>query len=654
NIVAAYSAFRLGESIVFAMEYVSGDDLARLVKAKGPLSVAHATNFVYQAALGLEHAHEKGMVHRDVKPSNLMLCRQGDRAVVKILDFGLAKASKEQPLDHGLTREGQMLGTPDYVAPEQTLDAQKADIRADIYSLGCTLYFLLSGNPPFQGSSLFEVLQAHHSIEARPLSQVRADVPMELASLVARMMAKAPDARFQTPAEVASALVPFFKRTKPQKEDEADGSTNLPRLSLPSSPGVPTVVPETSTMEQVARNANEATSSMPRTVADARPSGLGRTPGWMAAAGAGGALVLTLVAAWALGLGKSSSPEPRSARQPWASGTPNTTLGQLENPRTTESRPGPESAPDDSKSSIALGKVDAPHADAPNSTQPGAMDSTKADRRPLPEPHPDADANRKDTRPDSTSSALDSDPSGVSSAERPAASRSPSPPIVKQPLAIAPRGRPKIGPGPGWIGRIDGSSLMTAPAKSFRLITMDKLRPPGSFWPELSPSNSREWRVADPSAIKMTGKGVQLEEGSGGNFLLTRKSDYRKCALHMALAVEANTEAYLVLRAHQDGGVWHGLTARIAAHGGNVVMGHQSTDFQPDDRGRQSIAKPLNKPFLISFTIDEKHVAKVFVGAERTALVDYAHHPAHKYVGSAGLFVKSGKVLIERLSLSEK
>src|SRR5208283_4333181 len=166
NIVVAYSAFRLGESIVFAMEYVSGDDLARLVKAKGPLSVAHATNFVYQAALGLQHAHEKGMVHRDVKPSNLMLCRQGDRAVVKILDFGLAKASKEQPLDHGLTREGQMLGTPDYVAPEQTLDAQKADIRADIYSLGCTLYFLLSGNPPFQGSSLFEVLQAHQSKEA--------------------------------------------------------------------------------------------------------------------------------------------------------------------------------------------------------------------------------------------------------------------------------------------------------------------------------------------------------------------------------------------------------------------------------------------------------------------------------------------------------
>jgi WD40 repeat protein/serine/threonine protein kinase len=225
NIVKAYSAFRSGERLIFCMEYVEGLDLARMVKAQGPMSINHACYFVYQAALGLQHAHEKGMVHRDIKPGNLMLSQKGDRAVVKVLDFGLTKASRENKVfDSGLahensehdeagdlTVEGQMLGTPDFIAPEQILDAQKADIRADIYSLGCTLYYLLSGRPPFQATTLYEVLRAHHSMEARLLNFVRDEVPAELAALVAKMMAKDPDRRFQTPAEVAEALEPFFR-----------------------------------------------------------------------------------------------------------------------------------------------------------------------------------------------------------------------------------------------------------------------------------------------------------------------------------------------------------------------------------------------------------------------------------------------------------
>ncbi len=200
NIVTAYSAFRLGESIVFAMEYVEGLDLAKLVKAKGPLPVAHACNFVHQAALGLQHAHEQGMVHRDIKPSNLMLARQGNRAVVKVLDFGLAKVEQRGAgRTAALTHEGQMLGTPDFIAPEQIVDAQKADIRADIYSLGCTLYYLLTGGPPFQGTSLYDIFQAHHSMDAEPLNLVRPEVPVELAALVAKMMAKEPARRFQKP-----------------------------------------------------------------------------------------------------------------------------------------------------------------------------------------------------------------------------------------------------------------------------------------------------------------------------------------------------------------------------------------------------------------------------------------------------------------------
>jgi serine/threonine protein kinase len=211
NIVTAYAAMRAGESIVFAMEYVEGYDLAQLVKGRGPLPVAHACNFVFQAAQGLQYAHQKGMVHRDIKPSNLILAREGNKPVLKVLDFGLAKATSERPLDGGLTAEGQMLGTPDYIAPEQSLDAQKADIRADIYSLGCTLYFLLSGSPPFRGSSLYEILQAHHSIEAKPLNLMRPEVPWELAAVVAKMMAKSPDRRYLIPGDVAVALKPFFK-----------------------------------------------------------------------------------------------------------------------------------------------------------------------------------------------------------------------------------------------------------------------------------------------------------------------------------------------------------------------------------------------------------------------------------------------------------
>jgi serine/threonine protein kinase len=213
NIVTAYSAFRLGESIVFAMEYVDGFDLAKMVKTKGPLPVAHACNFAYQAALGLQHAHESGLVHRDIKPHNLILTRTGDRPLVKVLDFGLAKVTREEKVDGGLTSEGQALGTPDYIAPEQILDAPNADIRADIYSLGATLYYLLTGRPPFREKSLYDTYQAHISREADPLNLVRPEVPAELAALVAKMMAKDPAARFPTPGKVAEALKPFFKKT---------------------------------------------------------------------------------------------------------------------------------------------------------------------------------------------------------------------------------------------------------------------------------------------------------------------------------------------------------------------------------------------------------------------------------------------------------
>ncbi len=211
NVVSAYHALRVGDLIVFTMEYVEGEDLTAVVKSKGPLPVIHACYYVQQTAQGLQHAFEKGMIHRDINPRNLILSVEGKKHTVKILDFGLAKASREGKVDTELTGMGKMLGTPDYIAPEQALNASTADIRADIYSLGCTLYYLLTGTAPFKGNSLYEILQAHQSKEARPLSEFRSDVSPGLAQVVAKMMAKEPSDRYQKPIEVSQALMPFLK-----------------------------------------------------------------------------------------------------------------------------------------------------------------------------------------------------------------------------------------------------------------------------------------------------------------------------------------------------------------------------------------------------------------------------------------------------------
>src|SRR5262249_17860376 len=188
------------------MEFVEGTDLAKLVKQQGPLPVALACDCVRQAALGLQHAHEHGMVHRDIKPQNLMRTPSDQ---VKILDFGLALLASEVGSHDAATTFGTALGTADYIAPEQAHDAHTADIRADIYSLGCTLYFLLAGHPPFPDGSLMQKLTAHAQHSPTPLATIRPDLPHGLARVLDRMMAKDPALRYQTPAEVAQALTPF-------------------------------------------------------------------------------------------------------------------------------------------------------------------------------------------------------------------------------------------------------------------------------------------------------------------------------------------------------------------------------------------------------------------------------------------------------------
>jgi serine/threonine-protein kinase len=239
NIVKAYGAGRVGETYFLAMEYVEGIDLAHLVGESGPLQVSQACDYIRQAARGLHHAHQRGLIHRDIKPSNLLVTPpQGISSglashsacpwpwgQVKILDLGLVRlpagGNKGPPR---LTRIGSLIGSPDFVAPEQVRNPLTSDIRADLYSLGCTLYVLLSGQVPFVDGNLTSKLLRHQREAPEPVEKVRrdrllcaatppglakdvdVDTPAEVATVVRKLMAKDPGDRFQTAEDAANAL----------------------------------------------------------------------------------------------------------------------------------------------------------------------------------------------------------------------------------------------------------------------------------------------------------------------------------------------------------------------------------------------------------------------------------------------------------------
>lgn len=257
NIIKAYDVDKEMEKDTeihfLVMEFVDGRSLQEIVQQDGPLDFQSAAEYIRQSAAGLAHAHQAGMVHRDIKPGNLLIDRSG---VVKLLDMGLARFFNDGD-EESLTvaHDEKVLGTADYLAPEQALDSHSVDARADIYSLGCTFYFLLTGHPPFTEGTLAQRLMSHQTKQPPPVTQDRPDTPSDLLAIIDKMMAKKRDERYQTADEVSDDLADWLIEhgSEEWRQQHAglsgsgkkltDSGKNLPTTPPMAKPVVPVAQP---------------------------------------------------------------------------------------------------------------------------------------------------------------------------------------------------------------------------------------------------------------------------------------------------------------------------------------------------------------------------------------------------------------------------
>ena len=208
NIVAAFDANQTGETCFLVMEYVDGLNLAELVRERGPLPIDQACEFIRQTAVGLEYAHELNLIHRDIKPANLLVQTTAIGPSIKILDFGLARINDPGESNElsEVSGEFTVMGTPDYVSPEQCRDKRSVDQRSDLYSLGCTFYFLLTGGVPFPGGTPVEKILRHYSEKPKDIRYLRPEIPELLARIVEKLLSKKADDRYASARDLINAM----------------------------------------------------------------------------------------------------------------------------------------------------------------------------------------------------------------------------------------------------------------------------------------------------------------------------------------------------------------------------------------------------------------------------------------------------------------
>ncbi|AMV20327.1 protein kinase domain-containing protein [Planctomyces sp. SH-PL14] len=280
HIVQALDAGDIGGIHYLSMEYVEGEDLQKLVALKGPMSCVNACKAIRQAAQGLAAAHELGIIHRDIKPSNLFVTKGGR---IKILDMGLALLSEDQESQKELTSEGQCFGTADYMAPEQWEDSHKCDARTDLYALGCTLFRLLTGQPPYGGEeyrTFIRKMQGHCRDPIPDLCAMRPDVPSELAEIFRRLVAKRPEERFATAEELVDALAPYASRFGPGAAESPPRGPGADSAHVPEGKGTirPVGVSSNSGSRPVAAPTASAAISTPVRRPPTRPDMRRRRP----------------------------------------------------------------------------------------------------------------------------------------------------------------------------------------------------------------------------------------------------------------------------------------------------------------------------------------------------------------------------------------